>query len=219
MYRFYLHNDHHDLYTTLPTLSTPHHSSTPFISIPPLRSKTAPGPLRPVHGPEIARSLRITVARLRCALRFGRRGRRLRGRRLLGLSGRLLRRVCVCRCSDGAGAPREARGGGGEAGGPAGGAGAGEGRPRGAGDTWGGAGDGDVGARGLEAVLVGYVGDGDEGAVGGGVGVGTADLHGFGFFVPGVFEFALFFCCYSVGRFVAVMVKLFKSVIFSFLIF
>lgn len=58
-------------------------------------------------------------------------------------------------------------------------------------------------ALGLEAVLVGYVGDGDRGAVVGGVGVGALDLESLRFGVAGVFQLALFLGLDAVGGFVA----------------
>lgn len=58
-------------------------------------------------------------------------------------------------------------------------------------------------ALGLEAVLIGQIGDGDGGAVVGRVLVGALDLLGFGFGVAGVLEVAFLLGYYAVSGFIA----------------
>lgn len=66
---------------------------------------------------------------------------------------------------------------------------------------------------GLEAVLVGEVGDGDGGAVVGCVLVGALHFLGFGFGIAGVFQVAFLLGYYAVGGFVANSEKSEKKVL------
>lgn len=77
------------------------------------------------------------------------------------------------------------------------------------GHVWSAAGHRNMGSRGLEAVLVSNVGNGNERTVWGRVLIGTSNFKCFEFFVSCVLKFSLFFCGYAVSCFVAVEIEMF----------